>query len=139
MAMVIEMRAITILWSVYAIYRCFADVGTATSYSPPYVPSKCYGDNQKQFPAGNLFAGASDAIWDNGAACGRQYSVRCLSGTNQTSQNPCLNNTNTDSIVVKIVDYCSSECKGTLQLSADAFQDIANSTAGIINIEYDQV
>ncbi|GLJ31349.1 hypothetical protein SUGI_0629110 [Cryptomeria japonica] len=119
------------------MYGCFADVGTAASYSPPYVPTECYGNDQGQFPAGNLFAAASDAIWDNGAACGRQYSVRCLSGTNQKSQNPCLNNT--DSIVVKIVDYCSSDCQGTLELSADAFRDIADSAAGTINIEYDQV
>ncbi|KAH9322347.1 hypothetical protein KI387_016986, partial [Taxus chinensis] len=98
--------------------------------------SECYGNDENEFPAGNLFAAASDAIWDNGAACGRQYTIRCLSGTQ--NQNPCLNNT--VSIVVKIVDYCSSldrDCNATLELSSDAFMDIANSTTPIINIEYD--
>eukprot|EP01018_Ginkgo_biloba_P010303 Gb_36587 [translate_table: standard] len=117
---------------------CMADVGTATYYSPPYVPSYCYGSDQGQFPAGNLFAAASDAIWDNGAACGRQYSVRCLSGTNQTDDSPCKLDAD-QSIVVKIVDYCSSDCRGSLELSSDAFGDIASPEAGIINIEYEQV
>ncbi|KAE9462761.1 hypothetical protein C3L33_05331, partial [Rhododendron williamsianum] len=38
------------------------DVGTVAQYGPPYTP-------------------AGDGIWDNGAACGRQYLVKCISAT----------------------------------------------------------
>ncbi|KAA8525366.1 hypothetical protein F0562_007216 [Nyssa sinensis] len=55
------------------------DVGTASHYSPPYLPTACFGNDPSQFPSSNLFATASEGIWDNGAACGRQYLVRCIS------------------------------------------------------------
>eukprot|EP01018_Ginkgo_biloba_P035625 Gb_34549 [translate_table: standard] len=111
------------------------DVGTARSYSPPYVPSYCYGYNEDQFPAGNLFAAVSDAIWDNKAACGRQYRIRCLSGTNPRDRRPCRGR----SIVVKIVDHCASpDCHETFHLSADAFAAITDSKQGKINIEYEK-
>ncbi|KAH9304810.1 hypothetical protein KI387_009214, partial [Taxus chinensis] len=114
-------------------YCCVAEQGTATFYTPPYVPSSCYGNDPGQFPAGNLFAAASDAIWDNRAACGRQYRISCTSATNQGVPMPCKSG----SIVVKIVDYCPSGCRGTFDLSADAFADIADPDAGKVNIDYE--
>lgn len=39
----------------------------------------CYGNDASQFPSSNLFAAAGEGIWDNGAACGRQYLVKCIS------------------------------------------------------------
>ncbi|KAJ6924696.1 hypothetical protein NC652_017847 [Populus alba x Populus x berolinensis] len=45
----------------------------------PYLPTACYGNSSSQFPSSNLFAAAGEGIWDNGAACGRQYLVRCIS------------------------------------------------------------
>uniref|UniRef100_A0A0D6R0K7 Expansin-like EG45 domain-containing protein n=1 Tax=Araucaria cunninghamii TaxID=56994 RepID=A0A0D6R0K7_ARACU len=119
----------------FGLYCCMGDQGTATFYTPPYVPSACYGYDQSQFPAGNLFAAASDAIWDNGGACGRQYRITCTSGTNQGVAVPCKSG----SIVVKIVDYCPAGCHGTFDLSADAFADIADPDEGKINIDYEQV
>ncbi|KAF8035953.1 hypothetical protein BT93_C1854 [Corymbia citriodora subsp. variegata] len=38
------------------------------------------GYNLDQFPEGGYFIAASDGLWDNGAACGRRYCVRCISG-----------------------------------------------------------
>ncbi|KAH9314021.1 hypothetical protein KI387_022648 [Taxus chinensis] len=123
---------------VFLLHFCAADVGTATAYGPPYVPSSCYGSDRGQFPAGNRFAAANDAIWDNQAACGRKYRVRCLSGTSSEVMNPCRER----SLVVKIVDYCSSSgCDNgdaTFHLSTDAFAHIAHPSARKINIEYDQ-
>ncbi|GLJ13434.1 hypothetical protein SUGI_0212200 [Cryptomeria japonica] len=91
-----------------------------------------------QFPAGNLFGAANDAIWDNQAACGRKYRIRCLSGTSNHRVNPCRQR----SLVVKILDYCSSAgCDNgdaTFHLSADAFSHIAHSSAKKINVEYEQ-
>ncbi|XVE85577.1 hypothetical protein DITRI_Ditri17bG0101600 [Diplodiscus trichospermus] len=52
-----------------------------------------------------MIAAASDAIWDNGAACGRKYKVTCIGATNQ-HPHPCIGKRH---VVVKIVDYCPSQ------------------------------
>ncbi|KAL6541622.1 hypothetical protein OROGR_011108 [Orobanche gracilis] len=116
-----------------------ADVGTAARYSPPYLPSQCYGGEATQFPSSNLFAAAGDGIWDNGAGCGRQYLVRCISAEEPRTCIP------DQSIQIKIVDYAVSEVSPpstngtTMVLSDMAFSTIANSSATLINIEFQQV
>ncbi|KAL5756397.1 hypothetical protein ACOSQ2_021143 [Xanthoceras sorbifolium] len=107
------------------------DIGTATSYKPPYIPTRCYGNSQDQFPPGNLFVAVSEGLWDNGAACGRRYRLRCLSGANK----PCKQQT----IEVKVVDYCSkTPCPSTIRMSTDAFAAISHHS-GKINVEYIQI
>ncbi|KAK9275309.1 hypothetical protein L1049_022571 [Liquidambar formosana] len=106
----------------------YAAQGTATYYTPPYVPSSCYGYQNN----GVMIAAASDAIWNNRAACGRMYRVRCTGATNLGVPQPCRG----QSIVVKIVDYCPPGCRGTIDLSQEAFSMIADPNAGKINIEY---
>ncbi|ESW26942.1 hypothetical protein PHAVU_003G160600 [Phaseolus vulgaris] len=116
-----------------------ADVGTSSRYSPPYLPSGCYGTEATQFPSSNLFAAAGDGIWDNGAACGRQYLVRCISAEEPRTCIPDL------SIQIKIVDYAASlvsppsTAGTTMVLSDKAFGTIANASATVINIEFQQV
>ncbi|XP_006660734.1 EG45-like domain containing protein [Oryza brachyantha] len=105
--------------------------GTATFYTPPYIPSACYG-NQEQ---GTMIAAASDVFWNGGAACGRRYAVTCTGATNQGVPQPCTGR----SVTVKIVDYCPSGCQGTIDLSQEAFAIIANPDAGKIKIDYRQV
>ncbi|KAI9117508.1 hypothetical protein K1719_011674 [Acacia pycnantha] len=120
-------------------FPSFADVGAAAQYSPPYLPTGCYGGEALQFPSSNLFAAAGDGIWDNGAACGRQYLVRCISAEKPRTCIP------QQSIQVKIVDYAVSTTSTpsatgtTMVLSQKAFQTIANSSAALINIEFQQV
>ncbi|XP_044480737.1 EG45-like domain containing protein [Mangifera indica] len=107
------------------------DIGTASSYNPPYLPTRCNGNSQDQFPPGNLFVAVSEGLWDNGAACGRRYRLRCLSGIDK----PCKSG----SIEVKVVDFCpKSPCPATILLSNDAFAAVSRS-AGKINIEYAQI
>ncbi|XP_047306645.1 EG45-like domain containing protein [Impatiens glandulifera] len=109
-----------------------ADIGTATSYAPPYTPTKCNGNRPDQFPSGNLFVAVSEGLWDNGAACGRRYRLRCLSGGN----NPCKDGT----VDVRVIDYCTKRpCPSTIMLSTDAFSAISSSHHSRINIEYIQV
>ncbi|KAL8040951.1 hypothetical protein ABFX02_10G133600 [Erythranthe guttata] len=108
----------------------YADEGTATFYTPPYVPSSCNGFKND----GVMIAAASDAIWDNRRACGRTYRVKCTGGTNQVPH-PCTGR----SVVVRIVDYCPAGCRGTIDLSQEAFAVIANPDAGKANIQFDQV
>ncbi|XP_050378837.1 EG45-like domain containing protein [Argentina anserina] len=115
------------------------DVGTAAHYPPPYLPTDCYGSDSSQFPSSNLFAAAGDGIWDNGASCGRQYLVRCISAA-QTGT--CIPD---KTIQIRIVDYAAgvatkpSAAGTTMVLSQTAFAAIAKSTASSINIEFQQV
>lgn len=92
--------------------------------------SACYGyvDN------GVMIAAASDALWNNGSACGRMYSVRCTGATNQGVRQPC----NGCTVTVKIVDYCSPGCGGTTDLSREAFSNMVDLNAGKIQIEYNE-
>lgn len=81
-----------------------------------------------------MIAAASDVIWNNRAACGRRYRVRCLGPTNQGVPQPCRGN----GVEVQIVDYCPAGCRGTIDLSQEAFSQIADPNAGKIRIEYTQ-
>ncbi|KAB1209014.1 EG45-like domain containing protein [Morella rubra] len=114
------------------------DVGTAARYSPPYSPTSCYESDPSQFPSSNLFGAAGDGIWDNGASCGRQYLVRCISATQPRA---CVQGS---TIQIKIVDYAGSlrsppSANGTtMVLSKTAFEAIANASANSINIEFQQ-
>ncbi|KAJ4789257.1 Plant natriuretic peptide A [Rhynchospora pubera] len=109
------------------------DIATAAFYGPPYLPTQCNGNSQDQFPPNNLFASVSDALWDNGASCGRKYIVRCLSGT---GDKPCKQG----NIVVQVVDKCpQNPCRATLLLSRDAFNALSRSPTSKLNIEYAQV
>ncbi|KAG6597700.1 EG45-like domain containing protein, partial [Cucurbita argyrosperma subsp. sororia] len=109
-----------------------ADTGTATFYTPPYVPSACFGFEEQ----GTLIAAASEGIYNNGAACGRMYRVTCTGPTNLGVPQPCTGNT----VTVKVVDLCPSPgCQATIDLSHEAFSTIANPDAGKINIEFTEV
>ncbi|KAL7159082.1 hypothetical protein ABFS83_01G005100 [Erythranthe nasuta] len=109
-----------------------ADIGTATSYDPPYTPTKCNGNRQDQFPSGNLFVQVNEGLWDNGAACGRRYRLRCLSGTNK----PCKGGT----VDVRVVDFCSKRpCPSTMVMSNDAFDAVSHSLDARLNIEFIQI
>ncbi|KAK1399979.1 EG45-like domain containing protein [Heracleum sosnowskyi] len=116
-----------------------AEVGTAATYNPPYTPTECFGTDPSQFPSNNLFAAAGDGIWDNGASCGRQYLVRCISAE---KPNTCkLDQT----IQVRIVDYAPNSTSRpsvggtTMVLSVTALDTIADSSPTSINIEFQQV
>ncbi|XP_041028211.1 EG45-like domain containing protein [Juglans microcarpa x Juglans regia] len=116
------------------------DVGTAARYGPPYIPTVCFGNDEGQFPTSNLFASAGEGIWDNGAACGRQYLVRCISAAVQRTCVP------GETIQIRIVDRALtsvsrpiSKDAATIVLSTTAFGTIANLSATFINIEFQQV
>lgn len=85
------------------------------------VASACFGYERN----GSIdVAGASEALWGNGRACG-------IGATNMVPH-PCRNGT---SSIVEIVDFCP-KCKSTINLSLDAFSPIADPRAGRIKIEY---
>ncbi|GAV63958.1 DPBB_1 domain-containing protein [Cephalotus follicularis] len=102
-----------------------ADDGFATYYTT-YFPSACYGYQDE----GDMIAAASDAIWDNGGACGSYYSVTCI-GPDYDGPNTCYG-----SVTVMIVDYCPPGCAGTIDLSEQAFSAIADTSTGKIIIIY---
>ncbi|KAJ4709419.1 EG45-like domain containing protein [Melia azedarach] len=108
----------------------FAISGTATFYTT-YVPSACYGFQDQ----GVMIAAVSDPLWDNGAACGRMYRISCTGRTNDGVLQPCRGG----SVTVKVVDRCPSPgCQATIDLSQEAFSQIADPAAGKINIDYNQ-
>jgi hypothetical protein len=90
--------------------------------------SACYGYEER----GIYIAAASDSMWENGAACGKLYSVACIGATNRVAPPPCKNNF----ILVLIVDYCPPGCHGNINLSEDAFFMIADLNAGKIMVNY---
>ncbi|XP_022131452.1 EG45-like domain containing protein [Momordica charantia] len=115
------------------------DVGSATFYNPPYSPTACGGGDLSQFPTNNLFAAAGEGIWDNGAACGRNYQVRCLSATVPKACMP-------DQIIqITIVDRAatavSKAASGgrTMVLSTTAYKSIVQGSTSFVNIEYREV
>ncbi|PON51260.1 Expansin, partial [Trema orientale] len=129
--MVIGMRIVLMVLGLLVClpFIAFATEGTATLYTP-YQPSSCYGLENR----GVMIAAASDAIWNNRAACGTKYRVRCIGATNQDVPQPCKGR----SVEVQIVDYCPAGCQGTIDLSIEAFTQIADPSAGRIRIEYSQ-
>lgn len=95
--------------------------------------TRCGGNRQDQFPPGNLFVSVSEGLWDNGAACGRRYRLRCLSGSNK----PCKDIKTT--VDVRVIDFCSKRpCPSTILMSGDAFSAISRSPNAKINVEYIQ-
>ncbi|XP_047966457.1 EG45-like domain containing protein 2 [Salvia hispanica] len=124
--------AIAILLTIPFNQIVFGDIGTATSYEPPYTPTRCNGNRADQFPSGNLFVQVSEGLWDNGAACGRRYRLRCLSGNNR----PCKGGT----VDVRVVDFCTRRpCPSTIVMSTDAFAAVSKSADAKINIEFIQI
>ncbi|XP_059461119.1 EG45-like domain containing protein [Corylus avellana] len=122
------LTTLILLSSCFDILGALGDVGTATYYVPPYLPTKCNGDDQNQFPSDGRFGAVSVALWDNGGACGRKYRIRCISGR----MRPCTNK----SIVVQIVDFCRKDpCPATMALSRTAFRAISRYPSKI-NVEY---
>lgn len=125
-------RALLFLSFLQLVDLVMADIGTASSYSPPYTPTRCGGNRRDQFPEGNLFVAVSEGLWDNGAACGRRYRLRCISGSN----NPCRGGT----VDVRVVDFCRrSPCPATILMSNDAFATISSSPRTRVNIEYIEI
>ncbi|MBA0626864.1 hypothetical protein Gotri_006096 [Gossypium trilobum] len=104
-----------------------ATPGIATFYTN-YVPSACFGSQDQ----GKMIAAAGDALWNNGAVCGKIFTVTCT-GPRNPVPHPCTGK----SVTVKIVDHCPG-CPSTIDLSREAFALIANPVAGIINIDYNQ-
>ncbi|XP_078428867.1 EG45-like domain containing protein [Wolffia australiana] len=134
----IPIKAFALLVSLLlCLHRSAADVGTASSYRPPYLPTACYGGDSSQFPADNLFAAAGDGIWDNGAACGRWYRIRCLSSAVARA---CA--AGQPAVLVKIVDRAVNLGGVTMVLSLAAFGAITNSSTGEIlqiNVDFLQI
>ncbi|CAN1287588.1 Putative EG45-like domain containing protein 1, partial [Linum perenne] len=98
----------------------------------------CYGGDRAQFPTSNLFAAAGEGVWDNGASCGRQYMVRCISAV---APRTCIPGA---TVRVRIVDRAQTSVTRpsrdgtTLVLSTSAFAAIANGSPGAINIDFQQ-
>ncbi|KAG6427818.1 hypothetical protein SASPL_112065 [Salvia splendens] len=107
-----------------------AIAGTATYYSP-IVPSSCYGFEDR----GTMVAAANPALFNNRAACGDRYTVQCTGPTNQGVPQPCRNGP----ITVTIVDLCPGCAADQIDLSEQAFNQIADPAAGRIRIEYNRV
>ncbi|KAL9251897.1 EG45-like domain containing protein-like protein [Drosera capensis] len=111
------------------------DIGTASSYSPPYVPTECYGYDTSQFPKDKLFAAAGEEIWDGGAACGRLYLVRCIGAQ---LAGGCIEGA---AIEIMIVNYAGATSAATMRLSETAYGRIASNGrmgGGTIIIEFQQ-
>ncbi|KGN62912.1 EG45-like domain containing protein [Cucumis sativus] len=130
------------LFSIFFIAHLFhlshGDVGTATTYGPPYTPTACFGNDLSMFPTNNMFGAAGEGIWDNGAACGRQYRVSCFSSAVPDS---CVSD---QTIMITIVDRAvSTSSKAlvadtTMTLSRMAYKVIVQKNTPLVTVEYTQ-
>ncbi|KAK3006332.1 hypothetical protein RJ639_016872 [Escallonia herrerae] len=94
----------------------------------PLPASACYG-NQDQ---GVIIAAVGESMWNNRAACGRRYTIRCTGPTNQGIPQPCTGS----GVTVSVVDRCAGCGANQFDLSQQAFSRIANTDAGRIRIDY---
>ncbi|EXB94142.1 hypothetical protein L484_004667 [Morus notabilis] len=114
------------------------NVGNAAHYTTPYLPTACYGSDVSQFPSSNMFGSAGEGVWDNGASCGRQYLVRCISAAVPKTCIP------GKIIQIRIVDRALTSVSrpsnpgATIVLSTAAFAAIANPSAASVNIEFQE-
>ncbi|XP_023731750.1 EG45-like domain containing protein [Lactuca sativa] len=108
-----------------------AIAGQATFYTPPYVPSSCFGFEDR----GVMILAANSGLFANRAACGDRYRVTCTGRTNDGVLNPCTGR----SVDVTVVDLCPGCAANQVDLSQEAFAVIANTDAGRINIEYNRI
>ncbi|RDI85993.1 hypothetical protein Vi05172_g4003 [Venturia inaequalis] len=99
-------------------YLGLCDIGLATTYKPPYLPTKCFGGDKGQFPAYNLFGAVGPTLWDGGGACGRKYEVRCITGEGGTGK--CKGG----SVTIKVVQGRLGDRAPQLSLSVAAAQRI---------------
>jgi expansin (peptidoglycan-binding protein) len=164
-SVVVVAMAAAVLATTTMVSPAMGDSGTATFYTPPYTrmhttydqltdsiylsltahahahvvnnltttmhaASACFGNAEE----GTMIAAASEAFWDGGAACGDSYAVSCTGATNQGVPHPCTGRT----VTVRIVDLCPAGCRGTIDLSQEAFAAIADPDAGKILIEYNR-
>lgn len=81
-----------------------------------------------------MIVALSDELFNGGSACGQYYQVWCVGGTNEGTPYPCKGS---DPVTVKVVDLCP-KCKGTIDLSQEAFSSIADTDSGVIQIAYQQ-
>ncbi|KAK3036475.1 hypothetical protein RJ639_030822 [Escallonia herrerae] len=109
---------------------CPDKLGITQNESYCLLASACYG-NQDQ---GVMIAAVGESMWNNGAACGTTYTIRCTGPTNQGVPQPCTGN----SVTVRVVDRCAGCQANQFDLSQEAFTVIANPDAGRINIDYAQ-
>lgn len=121
------------------VHQCVADEGTAAvQYDPPQTLTTC-GYDPSRFPPSLMVADAGDEIWDNGAACGRQYRVRCISGDRPNACRP------VQWINVTIMEQASgvgsrsSSNGATMMLSTTAYRAIADLSAKSIKIEFERI
>lgn len=105
-----------------------------TYYLVDFSATSCDGSRREQFPPGNMFVAVNEGLWDNGAACGRRYRVRCVSGMNK----PCKGGSIDVKVVDSITSCTKSSCPHTFHMSTEAFAAISRFLNANINIEYIQ-
>ncbi|RHN52050.1 putative rlpA-like protein, double-psi beta-barrel [Medicago truncatula] len=66
----------------------------------------------------------NEGLWDNGAACGRRYRIRCISGINK----PCKVGSSIDVKVVDKITCTRSSCHQTFHMSTKAFAAISHAS-----------
>ncbi|KAL8222975.1 hypothetical protein R6Q57_020374 [Mikania cordata] len=89
-----------------AIVACLTSVahaisGQATFYTPPYVPSSCFGF----VDSGVMIAAANSVLFNNRAACGTRYRVTCTGRTNDGVLHPCTGRSVDVAILLTMIYY----------------------------------
>ncbi|XP_019175683.1 PREDICTED: EG45-like domain containing protein 2 isoform X1 [Ipomoea nil] len=116
-----------------------AELGKASHYNPPYIPTACFGRDFSQLPSDGYFAAVGDDLWNNGTACGKKYMVSCISSPFSRA---CKKE---KTIQVRAVDRAktavsrSSQAGTTITLSRAAFEVISDIRSTWVAIQFKQV
>ncbi|KAJ1438262.1 RlpA-like protein, double-psi beta-barrel domain [Sesbania bispinosa] len=124
-----------VLISVLFMIPCYGDLGTAARLRPPYIPNSC-GLMRHSFRVTTCLLAAGEGVWDNGAACGRQYVVSC---TSAAAPGTCIPGQTIQVVIVDRALTLASQpsMDGTsMVLSGPAFQTIATPSTASINIDF---
>nr|QDH43460.1 plant natriuretic peptide-like 5 [Venturia pyrina] len=120
------------------------EIASASTYKPPYFPNKCFGGDQAAFPPGGYFAKVGSYIWNNGAACGQCYRVRCVAAFGAGQH--CIGDRvagRGKSIIVKVIEGRLGPRAPDFTLSQTAGAEIYTgggpSGGGSFRVEWEQI
>jgi hypothetical protein len=102
--------------------------GTVSYAQGPYVPNDC---GETYLPETNRVAYVADAIWKDGAACGKFYYLKCREGVKPSNKHACASTDTT--YYVMAIGHCVN-CKTDFVVSTDVYERMSKRPNAILKV-----